>query len=266
MCFHRGFPGLFCFLLGLLLVGCAQETPPAASDPSPAAPDDSAFQLVTAMTTDALKQAFEQRADYPYVRRSSTAQIDPQTGRRTAFYQETVRYRPEHSGEQAFERVAVDSAGAFDMGLLDGMFAQTQQPQMLQNPAPYLLPEKPTYSSARGPQLYEYNLLPDTTLAGRAAAVVQIRLKTKVGNDQQIRSARFYIDRSSHQLVAIRLHRRQNALLFKEKTTLQARIHPRPNNKWFPDFTRYVTTLELPFTSPQRLRGEARYFSELPTG
>ena len=269
MAFYRSF-----LISGLLLLfgltGCSSNgnnANPTANGGSTAGPgfaSDSVYTLLQEAGTNALRDAFDARSGIRYFRRTHTRQMDPSTGRSIASYERLVRHEPVDDG--GIETVDVDSSGRFELGILSQLMRRSAGPQRISNPIPHLLPDDPAYLSDRGPGLYSYEMLADTSIGGRPTAVAKLSAGSGATDDQQIRAARFYIDRSTMELVGVRLRRQQGAILFSEETTLEVYLQRIGSNQWFPERTHYRTTLDIPFLSSKQLQTESHYFTRPPEG
>lgn len=268
MSFSRGFLVSLC-MLAAIIGGCngtGSDASPmdVGQDTSTSDEVDSVVTLLQTADTTALHEAFAARNQINYFRRSRTRQIHPATEDLIASYELLIKHVPEN--ENRIELVKADSSGSFTLGFFSSFMRPTLQVGMLANPAPHLVPDDPAYLGNRGPSLYQYELLPDTVIAGRPTAVARITLKPTAGEDQQIRAGRFYIDRSTGSYVGISLLRRQKALLFSEESTLEVYIQHNVSTGWFPDRTSYRTKLDIPFITSKHLTTEAQYFTQSPGG
>lgn len=268
MGFYRSFLILTLSLLPAL-TGCSptgsSESAGSRSAAGPsAAAADSVYVLLQDAGDSALREAFDARSSTSYFRRTLTRQMDPATDQPIASYQRLIRH--EAGGDGTTTLIESDSSGVFHLGVLSGLMNQSSDPGVGSNPIPHLLPDDPAYLSDRGPGLYNYEMLADTSIAGRRAAVAKISVSPGATDDEQIRAARFYIDRSTMELVGVRLHRQQRALLFSEESTVEVYLQRIDSNQWFPARTRYRTTLDIPFLSAKQLETETQYYTVLPEG
>lgn len=251
-------------LTGCSPTGSGDSARGTAAVGSSASTPDSVYALLQKAEDNALREAFEARSGTGYFKRTHTRQMDPATGRAIASYQRLIRHEPD--GRSTTRLVESDSSGAFQLGILSGLMQRPSRPEVGSNPIPHLLPDDPAYLSDRGPGVYDYNLLADTSIAGRSAVVAKISVSAGATDDQQIRAARFYIDRSTMELVGVRLRRQQRALLFSEESTVEVYLQRIGSNRWFPERTRYRTTLDIPFLSAKQLETETHYLTTLPEG
>lgn len=273
----------------LLLAGCGGETKPRT--PADARPEATsrqetveqeafqnaagtraaALQVLDSLQRGALRGAFGTLSRLSYTRHVRTEQLGPR-GQVHAFEERTTRYRP--GGERRV--LSSDSAGTFDFGML-GRFVSTDvgppPPDLMQQ----ALPEELPFLSQRNRYAFQYRLLPDTALAGTPARVVVVRVRPGPdGARQAIRQARLYLDKDTHQLVALQMHRVQHALLFDEDTHQYVRIRPAPDRPrgrsgsprssgaWVPAETRFQTNLRLPLRPTRRFRSSASYAQYRP--
>jgi hypothetical protein len=260
MRFHHSFliAGLVQFLV---ITGCSTTTTDRAgnSDRSPDPAQESAYTLLQDVQSNVLREAFETRATTRYLRRAETRQMDPKTGQRVASIEQLTRYDPTDNGSTTV--VEADSSGRFKLGLLSRLIRPSSRPDIGQNPVPHILPDDPAYLSERGPSLYQYELLADSSIAGRSVTVARVSVSPEATDDQQVRTARFYVDQATNELVGVILHRRQQALLFSEETTIEVYLQRIGSDHWFPERTSYRTKLDIPFLSAKQLETDMHYFT-----
>lgn len=264
-----GLPGTtFCLILlgSLALLGCnAQEGSEPAGVPFYSAPPssfqqaasrDSALSLLEALDQETMRTAFARLSNYEYTRHVRTEQLDETDGV-VAFEESTMRYDARE--EQTPELLSEASEGNFDFGFL-GRFVSAERP-----PAPdpsdaaaHILPDEPAYLSPQHQEAYLYQLLPDTTLWGQAAKVVEVRADPETGENQNIRYVRLYLDRSSQTVIGLTLIREERPLLFREASRFTIFLRPERED-WVPHRTHFRTRMHLPFQSPKQFRTVSMY-------
>lgn len=252
--------------LALLAVGCGVD-PDAAGQPFyPASerafqalpaqdvPRDSVVALLQSLRTEAIDTAFARLPTLAFTRRVRTEQVE--AGRVLASRTRTLRYPGGRTAPTLLHR---DSSGTFDFGLLGWVAQPDARQDAAATLAPHIVPDDPAYLSPRNQEAYTYRLLPDTALAGRAAQVIDVQARPDAQSDLSIRHARFFVDRASGRLVAVRLARSKRAFLFDEDSRFFVRLQPGPEGQWVPHSTRYWTRLDLPLGTPRQFRTDASY-------
>jgi hypothetical protein len=257
--------------LGVLLVagGCqgGSDGPVSVavgpSMPTPEAPTEAerraALDALDNVKRAVLDSAFVRLREQAFTRRVRTEALTP-SGSVSAFVERAVRYMPQDGGLSRTV-VARDSSGpaeAFAGGLDWARPASSSDGPA--NISRDVLPESPAYMEARTREAFHYRLLPDTTLQGRTAQVIAVWARPGAeGYDQNIRNVRLYVDRTSRQIVGVRLLRADRSALFREDSHLRLWLRPGPDGAWVPHSTRFQTRVDVIFRAPQAFRTTARY-------
>ncbi len=243
----------------LLLAACTL----AACTPTPepvaraeAAQRDSALAILRSLDRAPLMAAFDGLAR-PYRVETLVEQLGAD-GEPAAFRSRTLRV-----GQGGAEVVAADSAGALDFGAfgaLAGGGAWTGE--VGANPVPLTLPEEPAWLDPRGREAFRFGFAPDTLLGERRVRVLTVEARPGEGDDQPLRRARLYVD-GEVSLVGFRLHRRMDAVLFGEASTVAVELHPGPEG-WRPHRVQLETALDAPLAAPRLFRLTRRYTFPVP--
>lgn len=239
----------------LALAACKQPEPPPLS-PDEVAVRDSALALLGTIDTERLSAAFERLDAFRYRVVTQTEQLGDAapTVQRTV----TADVTPAADGPR-IDIVQTDSSGTFDFGRFDP-FANdaAESPLPAENPATLVLPEDPAYLDPRGREAFAFSFAPDTLLGGRRVQIVAIAAR-EGEDDQALRRARLYIDRTTGVLVGVRLRRRTESVIFREASDTAVLLQPGPADGWLPSLTRVETTLGALFTDQRRFRLTRRY-------
>jgi len=249
------------------MTACAQNGTAARDEVviSPDAPlrqvnaeQDSTFSYVSTLDREAFQEAFRQLDEKNFTRYSRTEQFD-QDDFLLAFDEQVVR----HSGPRSrrtFERMAHDSAGTFDYGYLSRFVPGAVEIREPMDFSRRIVPTDPAYLSARNRDSFEYTPLPDTLMGDVTARVVEIRARPEVGDGQNLRRTRLFVDRASDNLIAIYIERVDLAMWYREESLFYLHIRQAPDGSWLPYTTRFETRVVIPFRPVQRFRTVSAYF------
>lgn len=256
---------VFGMLVALSVVGCSTESPRAAMlgpndtpfEPS-AAERSAALAVLDSLQHGTMEAAFDRLSRYAFTYRVRTAQRTPDDevmARRT----EVWRFPPPDSAQRPF-LVRVDSSGSFEGGWFDVFAGGRNGDIQLTDRAQHVLPDDPAYLEPRTREAFRYRLLPDTSLDGRRARVVEIHAQPgELGADRVIRHARLFVEPDTYELVGLYLVRAEASVLFREDSRTLARLRPAPDSGWVPATTRLEARLEMPFQAARSLRMEASF-------
>lgn len=228
-----------------------QERVPSAQEAS----RDSVLALLQSLRAEAIDTAFAQLTTLAFTRRVRTEQLD---GDRVVASRTRVQRYP-GGGAASPTLLRRDSSGTFDFGFLERFVGPGAEQESAVARPPNVVPDDPAYLSPRNREAYTYRLLPDTTLSGRTVQVIDVQARPDAEEKPSIRHARFYVDRVSGRLVAVRLARAKRTLLFDEDSQFFMRLQPGPDGRWVPHSTRYQTRLHLLLGTPRQFRTAASY-------
>ena len=278
-----GFLPLATLLLALAMTGCGGskdgtgvgESASAQSEGGVEAPVDlpdevfseetggrEAYRLIRTADASSLESAYEALDGRAFTLRSEVEEVDPQTGEVRARRMRVVRFEPREADAPERTVVRTDSSGSFGFGMLSGLFGPDPQSPLERNPLSALLPDQPTYASTSGPGLYRYRMLPDTTIGGARAIGARARIEPGAG-DETIRAIRLFVTPEGGEVLYAKIVRRQDALLFSERSTTSASIHPTGTGEWMPAHLEADVTVRVPFGDPRRITTSRQFRSVL---
>ena len=244
-----------CALSLLLITGCGADAPTSAPAPDVAAgaKRDSALALLALLTSDAFEEAFGALPRYAYTRHTRTEERSTD-GRLVAAWERTVRFRTQDA-RRVRAVVAVDSVGAFRHGLLGRLANEEARAPDPSDVAPHIIPEEPAYLSARNREDFTFHLLPDTTIAGIQASVVEVRARSS--SSQSLRRLRLYL--AGQVPLAVHLERADQSLLYRERSRFRIEMQPAPLGGWVPHRTDVQTRLKRLLRPAQRFATTSAY-------
>ncbi|MEL6443098.1 MAG: hypothetical protein AAF089_07800 [Bacteroidota bacterium] len=251
-------PLLVLALLAVLMAGCRDDVPPPP-------PDDraEALPLLDRLDRAALDSTFADLARQPYRLTTETAQLDSLgavLGQRT----EVVRIAP----GAAPEVVRVDSTGAFDFGNF-ARFATLDEDAdtlvaRLASPLGRILPDEPSYLTARGQESYAY-ALGDTTLAGQRLTLVDVAVRPGF-DDRRLRRVRFVVDDEAvgdedggALIRAAHLVRFDRSVLFDADLDLDFTLALDSAGAWLPGTVTFTNRIDAPGTKVRWFRVTRTY-------
>lgn len=217
-----------------------------------------AFELIRDAESSVLRAAFDSLSTRPFTVESRIEQQAPDANTPVAVRSYTVRYDPDGAESDRRTVVRGDSSGTFELGMATGLLGGRPQPATSGNPFLHLLPNQPTYASSSGPGLYEYRLLPDTSIGERRAVGALARLESGAG-DETVQSVRLFVEPESNEILFVKIVRHQEALLFEEESTASASVERTSDGTWVPEQLEARMTVRIPFTEPRTLYTQRRY-------
>lgn len=233
---------------------------PSAQDPSAQDPStqDSIFAFLAMIDQEAFRSSFEHLDEKTFTRYTRTEQFD-ENDLLLAFEERVIR----HSGPPArrnFDLVDQDSGGVFDYGYLRSFVSDSELSRDPMDFAHRIVPEDPAYMSPRNRDAYVYRSLPDTLMGDVSARVIEIRARPQVGDGQNVRYVRLYVDRNSNRLIAMYLERVDRAMWYREESIFCVHLRRMPGTSWLPYNTRFETRITVPFRPTQRFRTASTYY------
>lgn len=220
---------------------------------------DSIFALLAMIDQEAFRSSFERLDEKTFTRYTRTEQFDDE-GVLLAFDERVIR----HSGPSTmrrFDLIDRDSAGVFDYGYLRPFISDFEPSRDPMDFARRIVPDDPAYMSSRNRDAYAYGLLPDTLMGDVDARVIEIRARPQVGDSQNVRYVRLYMDRNSRRLIAMYLERIDRAMWYREESIFYVHVRRMPNASWVPYNTRFETRITVPFRPAQRFRTASTYYA-----
>jgi len=118
---------------------------------------------------------------------------------------------------------------------------------------PYQLPDDRGYNNARHETKFLYRFLADTTLGDISAQVVDIRVRAEAAKEVPVQNIRFFVDRESLNVIAIRLQHRTESLLYKEESLVYMEGVANGSGMIIPSRFDFQTTVKAFFSDPIRL-------------
>lgn len=221
-----------------------------------------AYDLIRTADASTLESAYDALSGRAFTLRSEVEEVDPQTGEVLARRMRLVRFEPRAGNTPERTVVRTDSTGSFGFGTLSGLFGPDPDSPLERNPLSALLPNQPTYASTSGPGLYRYRMLPDTTIGGARAVGARARIEPGAG-DETIRAIRLFVTPDGGEVLYAKIVRRQDALLFSERSTTSASIHPTGTGEWMPAHLEADVTVRVPFGDPRRITTSRQFRSVL---
>jgi hypothetical protein len=247
-------------LLFLMAVSACQVPSSLGGGPDAdeAAEADTMATLLTGVDVAAFRAAFGKIGDYSYTRYTRTEQFD--TDDYLVAYRESVHRRSEEGGIRTVQTEEADSAGTFDFGFFDRFTSSNLSDLNPVDLIPYLLPDDPAYLKARNREKYEWRYLPDTLLWDTQAQVIELSARPLVGDGQNVRRVRHYVDRTTNELIAMYLERIDLALLFREESRFWVHMRRTGEGELVPHNTRFHTHIKTPFRTDSKFRTVSTYY------
>lgn len=247
--------------IGLILtvgtVGCSSP-----SDSDDLFSDDpqarEAFDLIRDAESSVLRGAFDALSTRTFSVESRVEQREPGSDTPIAARSYTVRYDPDGDASDRRTVVRGDSSGTFELGMATGLLGGRPEPATAGNPFLHLLPDQPTYASSSGPGLYEYRMLPDTSIGERRAVGALARLESGAG-DETVQSVRLFVEPESNEILFAKIVRHQEAWLFEERSTASASVERTADGTWVPGQLEARVTVRTPLAEPRTLYTHRRY-------
>lgn len=223
---------------------------------------DEAFTVMESMKEDAIRDSYKKLREYNYTRYTRTEQRDVDEAI-IAFEERTVRYELEDN--QRFLLVdEADSTGTFEYGLFNQFVSSNTGSNDPPDMTRYVLPQDPSYQDPRNEEAYQYRIFPDTLMWNIVARVIDIRAKPELGDGQNIRKVRLYVDRNSLQLIGIYIERIDLAMLFREESQFYVDIRQTEEGDWVPNNTRFKTNIKVPFNPDQTFSTVSSFYDFVP--
>ena len=255
-------------LLLLSLGGCSGSSADSVG-PEERAERDSVLVFLDQVGREAMRGAFGTLESYTYRRYLRTEQYDREDFL-VAFTEHLIDVGG--SGENRTHRVTqADSGGAFDFGLFNQFVSENVDDPDPVDLTPYLIEDRPSHLNPRNLDKYAFRMAGDTLMWDRSALIVDVRAKPDLGDGENIRRVRYYVDTSSNQLVAMHLERVDLGLLLREESTFYLHVRPAPDMtegsvSYVPYNTRFQTLIKTPFIGSFRIRTVSTYTEHLREG
>ncbi len=247
-------------LLPFLLLLCAACGTPERLPSSSAQQDTTqrrqVLSLIEKADTSGFRSAFANLGQYYFTRYERTEQ---RGDGEAALRARTVRYAPEGA-----LLLREDSAGTFERGMFDFLAGSPAAFADDDAIASAVLPAEPPYLTARHFDAFRYTLRGDTLLAGRVALYAEIEAVPGEGDNQSLRRVRYYVDRQTNALIAVSLHRADEALLFAEATSLYLQTRATSQGDRVPAVARFSTSVKLPLQGTRHLSRVSTYYGLVP--
>lgn len=241
-------------LLGTIS-GCSRSTV-APVGVIEAAERDSVIAFIETVNQEPMRTAFERLEQYEYDRYLRTEQYDGDDFL-LAFMEHLIEAGSGPDGRRLTVTQA-DSAGEFDFGFFNQFVSENVDNPDPVDLVPWLLEEDPVYLNPRNVDKYAFRMMGDTLLWDRSAMIVEVRAKPEVADGLNVRKVRYYVDRSSRDLVAMYLERIDLGLLFREESTFYMHIQP-VGGELVPWNTRFQTKIMTPFKGSYLIRTVSTY-------
>ncbi len=214
--------GVLC-CLGLL-ISCSPPLPPPSEAKRETA--NAALELLSKNQKNEIHTAFEEIADWSYIRHERT---ENRSAQNYESYTHAVKVDPANSTEIL---VGSDSIALTDLsGLIHAM-----------------VPVDPPYLAERFKDEFSYAIREDTIYWSRPA--YEIKIQARSGSTQGKVIASHIYDAASHKLIAANLHNFSSTVLFKESSRYQFQLQP-IDTIWVPYRLNAQVTLNLPFGREQ---------------
>ncbi|MFQ5571691.1 MAG: hypothetical protein ACE5G0_18580 [Rhodothermales bacterium] len=223
---------------------------------------DAVLAALQPLKQDLFREAFATLAHYHYTRYARTEQFD--TELRLIASAVYITRNDVQDGMRTRAILHADSTGTSDAGALDRFVSAGFNEETVARLPDQVLPEEPAYLVPRNYEAFHYRLLPDTMLWDSATQVIEVRARP--GTGQEIRQARFYLDRSSGKLVALYIERAGGGVLFREESRLFLQIRPAPDAGWVPYNIRLFTHMRAALRAPRQIRHVSTYYGYAPVG
>jgi hypothetical protein len=225
------------------------------SDPST---QDSIFAFLAMIDQEAFRGSFEYLNEKTFTRYTRSEQFDDNDVL-LAFEERVIRHSGPPTGRN-YDLVDQDSAGVFDYGYLRPFVSDVEPSRDPMDFARRIVPDDPAYMSARNRDAYVYRSLPDTVMGDVSARVIEIRARPQVGDSQNVRNVRLYVDRNSSRLIAMYLERIDRAMWYREESIFYVHVRMMPDTSWMPYNTRFETRITVLFRPAQRFRTASTYY------
>ena len=214
--------GVLC-CLGLL-ISCSPPLPPPSEAERETA--NAALELLSKNPTNEIYTAFEEIADWSYIRHERT---ENRSAQKYESYTHAVKVDPTSSPEIL---IGPDSIALTDLsGLINAM-----------------VPVDPPYLTERFKDEFSYAIQEDTIYWSRPA--YEIRIQARSGSTQRKIMASHIYDAASHKLIAANLYNFNSTVLFEESSRYQFQLQP-IGTIWVPYRLNAQVTLNLPFGREQ---------------
>ncbi len=249
----------------MIFVGCTADRP--APDPTltlasvTPAERDTALAWLDRFDDSAFRTAFGTLNGYAYTRYVRTEQFNKQDAI-IAYEQSELRY---DAGSTTPDVLDDERAGEFDYGMFHSF--ESQAVEDLYNPdlTDYVLPTDPAYLSPRYQENFQFRMRSDTLMYDRQARVIEVRAIPRLGDGQNIRKVRYYLDRRTDNLIALYLERIDLTMLYREESTFFVHIRPAEDGTWVPFNTRFESRVRTPFNQPQKFRTVSTFYDYATT-
>ena len=122
---------------------------------------------------------------------------------------------------------------------------------------PYTLSENRGYNNARHETKYMYRFLPDTVIGEKTLRVADIRVRMEAAAEVPVQKIRFFIDIETMEVIALRLRRRSESLLYREESLIYMEGRNSGTGQIIPVRFDFETTVKAFFSDPIRLSTSA---------
>jgi hypothetical protein len=230
-------------LLASAMAGCARPAPSDAQAPEDdPGHDHEALMWLEQMDQAPIRTSMVRLDRIAYERRVESRQFNS-AGREIATSMRTVRHAGPPGARRA-EVIAQTSEGSFEFGFAGRLAPSLPPPDAPPELVPHILPEEPSYLAPRHRDAYDFQMAPDTMVAGLPLLVVDVILRGEVSGARSLRYVRHFIEPQSRALVGIRVERESSTLLFQEVSTVAFMMQPHAS-QWLPDRTSAETQIRL---------------------
>ncbi len=210
------------------LAGCSDDAPA----PPPA--DDRASRLLSAVTADAVAEAFERASTYRAEFTVSVYDAHVVAGQETATVVQTA------DSAWVAERTASGTLANVEPG----------QPR-LRDPIEPSLPQDPPYLDPSVREAYRISVLGDTTIAGTAFTTVEAVLRD---GDRQLGVRRVWAAVGADgQVGAVQVERYTDSAIYDETSRARVDLAPGPGG-WVPRRVGTDTETDVPLSAPAHVR------------
>lgn len=223
---------------------------------------DEAFTLMGSMKEDAIRESYRKLREYNYTRYTRTEQRDIEEAI-IAFEERTMRYELDEGVRYLYVDEA-DSTGTFDFGLFNQFVSSNTGSNDPPDMTRFVLPREPAYKDQRNQEAYQYRMRPDTLMGNIVARIIDIRAVPDLGDGQNVRRVRLFVDRSSLQLIGIYIERIDLAMLFREESQFYLDVRQTDEREWVPNNTRFKTNIKVPFNPDQTFSTVSTFYDFVP--
>lgn len=247
-------------ILAVGMAGCSRREISTVG-PIEAAERDSLIATINGVKQEAIRTAFSRLSNYSYNRYLRTEQFDIDDFI-IAYSEQHLAITATPDGPKS-SVVRADSGGAFDFGFFKRFVSENVSDPDPVDLIPYVLEEDPPYLNPKNVDKYSFRVRGDTLMWDRESHIYEVRAKPDAADGLNIRKVRYYVDKTSNQLVAMYLERIDLGLLFREESTFYVHILPVGSGDLVPYNTKFETTIKTPFKSSYRIRTVSTYSNHI---